>query len=972
MPKIVEFEGQRYEFPDDATDAEIASALGGAQNAPTPSAAPNADLSILQDPKAQWEPTVVPEQPADWSPTAKSLVKGTQGALSGLNSAAFLLPDLAAGAANIPLAATDMVRGWAGADPIGFRFQRPGDIVAQKAYEIARSFGVPVVDPDTLPFRERLPYNIAKFGTEAAVAGTTLAAKGIQRGAEVAASQAKPRLFDPLIRLYTENPGKVVAGDALAGAGAGTGITATQSLPDHIRALNVPGTSINVGAIADLVGALTGGIAGGTTANVALNGPQGVINRAKQNLPAKEVPLGPDGNPVTNLVADRAARFVQDEAIDAEAAANAILKNVDLARANNMPVPTPGLISEDVGVTNIERMARVKNPTPFQANDQKLYDFAGETIQSTAPQNAAPRSFTDTIESLAAARRADAEGKVQHAESYVNRVDQLRRAQSDALAEYALPRTKTANAETVDRTFVEDGLRPMQQEKNRRYNAIDPDNTEIRPVDDLVATATRIQDEAARMPAALRTEIAPDDLLTQIRGLAAENDGPGTMSFADMNTMRRSLSTAAQRARAGSQFGLAESYDALRASITRETDRLATEQSPAGMRAAEANRFYQEDFAPFRGTGPGDEVARFRKDFNKDPVNRSTTPPSQTVERFMQPNQPEKAASFRRAIDATPTNARGVQAASDWVMGELAESKAIRGNGTLSPEGINTFTRKWGATFDAWPEVRQRIDEIAARARKGEISAKRFAQEVQDATRNLRDTEAQLKRGAFRAVLGKDPENAVAGVFGSGDAERTMTELKATLRGNKDAEDGLKRAIADYLYRKVSDVKPETVTEGTTAPNFARLTKFLRDNERVLAAAGFTPDEMNALRRAQKTLEPLAQRQGKATVGSPTAENQELGWRVLEVGLKSYYGGLKGGNITRNVRLMRNIITPNRSDEAMDLVIRAMTDPELAAHLLTRKVAEAGSPAWNAKLAKLLRRAEFLDATLPDAEKPED
>jgi len=35
-----------------------------------------------------------------------------------------------------------------------------------------------------------------------------------------------------------------------------------------------------------------------------------------------------------------------------------------------------------------------------------------------------------------------------------------------------------------------------------------------------------------------------------------------------------------------------------------------------------------------------------------------------------------------------------------------------------------------------------------------------------------------------------------------------------------------------------------------------------------------------------------------------------------------------------------------------------MLDPELTAHLLTRKVEEAGSPAWNAKLAKLLRRVE--------------
>lgn len=37
---------------------------------------------------------------------------------------------------------------------------------------------------------------------------------------------------------------------------------------------------------------------------------------------------------------------------------------------------------------------------------------------------------------------------------------------------------------------------------------------------------------------------------------------------------------------------------------------------------------------------------------------------------------------------------------------------------------------------------------------------------------------------------------------------------------------------------------------------------------------------------------------------------------------------------------------------------RAMLDPELAAHLLTTKTADAGSPAWNKELEKLLRRIE--------------
>lgn len=40
------------------------------------------------------------------------------------------------------------------------------------------------------------------------------------------------------------------------------------------------------------------------------------------------------------------------------------------------------------------------------------------------------------------------------------------------------------------------------------------------------------------------------------------------------------------------------------------------------------------------------------------------------------------------------------------------------------------------------------------------------------------------------------------------------------------------------------------------------------------------------------------------------------------------------------------------------LLTRAMLDTELAAHLFTRKTADAGSPAWNKELGKLLRRVE--------------
>ena len=74
--------------------------------------------------------------------------------------------------------------------------------------------------------------------------------------------------------------------------------------------------------------------------------------------------------------------------------------------------------------------------------------------------------------------------------------------------------------------------------------------------------------------------------------------------------------------------------------------------------------------------------------------------------------------------------------------------------------------------------------------------------------------------------------------------------------------------------------------------------------------------------------------------------------RALELGLKAHFGVLKGGGVYRTLKVASSL---GRNDMAAveRLVARMMFDPELASHLLTRKVQEAGTPAWNARLQKI-------------------
>lgn len=404
------------------------------------------------------------------------------------------------------------------------------------------------------------------------------------------------------------------------------------------------------------------------------------------------------------------------------------------------------------------------------------------------------------------------------------------------------------------------------------------------------------------------------------------------------------LSEEAKRARSAEEYARAENIDRLREPYNRAIDTA----NPA------AERYYREDFAPYRGQGPGDEMARFRSDRNRDYEGRTFAPPSETVPRFLGKGSPEDARSLRAGLDASGQPTRGVDAVGEWLHGSLAQSGAVRGD-TLDPAAIQRWIDKNDGVLQAFPEARQQLQGIQQRAQRGEVSAQQFRDELRNAQTALRNTEDEMHRGAFRHVLGRDPEHAVRDIFGSGDPERNMAAVHSRLAGNPDAQVALKQSVADWLYNKVSNINPAAVHEGNEAVSMARITKVTRDNERTMVEAGFTPDDMNALRRAQKLLEPMAKKAGQATTGSPTAENQNLGWRLFEIGAKTWYGGLKGGNITRNARLAREMFAPNVADPARDLAVRVMLDPELASHLLTRNVREVGTPVWNAKLQRLLR-----------------
>ena len=134
---------------------------------------------------------------------------------------------------------------------------------------------------------------------------------------------------------------------------------------------------------------------------------------------------------------------------------------------------------------------------------------------------------------------------------------------------------------------------------------------------------------------------------------------------------------------------------------------------------------------------------------------------------------------------------------------------------------------------------------------------------------------------------------------------------------------------------------------------------------------------MNALRQAHKLMAAEAKLDVRATAGSNTFDKEMAGrkqmadqrQRLLEGALKARYGVLKGGGIFRTINVFLASL-PDNTKGMQDILFEMQFNPDLAKHLLTRKVKDVGSPTWNARLNALMAAATGgRDAATPPEER---
>jgi hypothetical protein len=212
------------------------------------------------------------------------------------------------------------------------------------------------------------------------------------------------------------------------------------------------------------------------------------------------------------------------------------------------------------------------------------------------------------------------------------------------------------------------------------------------------------------------------------------------------------------------------------------------------------------------------------------------------------------------------------------------------------------------------------------------------------------------------SLMEKDPRNVAKRIFGGKEygTEQLLDQVNEAIGTNPEAMRGWRAAVAEVLADQVTTTNTALTGAAEGPVSIAALQKVFKQHEKGLARV-FGPEDMNALRRAHKMLEPLGNLGRQSVAGSATAENQQLA-NAFEAAVLAYTGNaIKTGMIMKRIRVGLNLLPGVKQwtlqTKMKRLIDRMWFDPDLARHLLDRPVSEIKGPGWNWRLNVLLGSA---------------
>lgn len=958
MPQQIEFDGTIHDFPDDFTQDDIRNALS-TYTAPKPvspvytrenpapgvSLAPNAQLEAMMY-------DVPPEQYGNQK-KAEIAMQEAQTPMSNINpqylDAPTTIPiptnmdalaltgqgigkgaaDLAGMFGDIPMMVINGISGLADIpiEAAGFaptmKLTGPtaSDTISNIFGDVAQSAGYPVQDPNQLEGSDRYNYNAARFGSSGAVGG---AASAFQASRLANAGQ-ELGMFTKAYGGNNAQKARQVLDDTIMGIGSGVGSTSVEDSDSPL---------------AQFTGTIAGGALASTGSRVAESMATKPFRAVETRLPVKL----PNGTTESKQTVRDSAKLIQTLATNPQKASAKIKEMNALAGETGMTKPTTGMAADDVGLGAVEVGNRTTDPRAYMERDQAIKtdvsksvnDMVDKNADITAPQLLA-RKEADRLKQEAVAASDVAQSKLSQKEL---EKQALQNEMSDTVQPVLAERGNKAEASTkLDEQFT-----AAKEERgaavNEEYSAAYKGKTvDVKPIRKSIEKINNSINELG-----FENTGVPKEFDQKIKSLIDNKDG--MVDAEDLGKIRGRISVAADKATKAGNTDLADNLKTLKADITKTLDTQIPESKIA-------NKNYAENYAPFFKEGTGGKVAGMkRKATDSAPYKSSDTA------RFFLDGTPESASDLKKIIDIAPSPADAEGAVQQYLTADLAHKL---GNNP-SPRSVANWLKDNSAQLDQFPAIKDKFVKLqktmgsqAGKSDVMKIEIDRLHNEFKRAEGDILKTERRVNKGVLGTLINNDPDRYVKNIMSGDDRLQKLDEVNKLIGNNKQAKDGLKRAVTEHILDTVTGTNVKAVDNAEGPIVYNQIAKVMKSNEDALAKV-YSPSEMSTLRRAQKILGSYGNLERRSLSGSDTVQKAKTEGMVagLTAFLRYKVGVLRAGGLMKTIKDAAALLPDGRIAKAERLVSQAMFDPELASHLLDTKVKDYGTVGWNKRLNQLL------------------
>lgn len=196
------------------------------------------------------------------------------------------------------------------------------------------------------------------------------------------------------------------------------------------------------------------------------------------------------------------------------------------------------------------------------------------------------------------------------------------------------------------------------------------------------------------------------------------------------------------------------------------------------------------------------------------------------------------------------------RALDDYAVYRLRAEGAIDKDGMVDAAALDRYRRKYQQAIAQRPTLQAKLANVEAAQR---------AYDTAVASRKAALDAYQSK--LVQSFIDDEPMKAIAHAFERGDSGKNINELFAKMRGNRDAEAGLKRLAGQYIISKVGSLAPEAASERNML-NAGPFRRFV-DNNRTALKRLFGGQGINTLEAIAANMRRSAARTA-ATAGSDT------------------------------------------------------------------------------------------------------